>query len=219
MYLWTGAHHLLWTPVSEWVQILAMAFSIMLIAPSWGATINGYMTLNGNWHLLRTNYLIKYFVAAITFYGLQTLQGPLQSVRSFSAFIHYTSWVPGHVHMGTMGWVSMLLFGAIYYMVEKMYDRPVHSVKLADTHFWLVLVGQLLMSISLWIAGVEEALMWRATAPDGSLLYTFMDAFNAARPYYWIRTGAGVVYLLGVLVFFYNLWMTMRPAPSARSAA
>jgi cytochrome c oxidase cbb3-type subunit 1 len=41
MYLWTGAHHLLWTPVPDWVQTLAMGFSVMLIAPSWGSVFNG----------------------------------------------------------------------------------------------------------------------------------------------------------------------------------
>lgn len=219
MYLWTGAHHLLWTPVPDWVEILAMAFSIMLIAPSWGATMNGYLTLNGQWGQLKTNYLMKFFVAAITFYGLQTLQGPLQSIRSFSAFIHYTDWVPGHVHMGTMGWVSMILFAAIYFMIEKMYNRPIFSEKLANAHFWLVFIGQLIFSISMWIAGIAEAVMWRATNPDGSLTYSFMDGLNAARPYFWVRGVSGLIYLVGVGLFIYNLVKTIRSANPGRSAA
>ena len=103
MYLWTGAHHLLWTPVPDWVQTLAMAFSIMLIAPSWAAVFNGYFSMKGQWHQMRDNYLVKFLIFGITFYGLQTLQGPSQAVRTFSGFIHYTDWVPGHVHMGTLG--------------------------------------------------------------------------------------------------------------------
>lgn len=210
MYLWTGAHHLLWTPVPDWVQTLAMAFSLMLIAPSWGSVINGYLSMNGQWHQMRENYLAKFFILGITFYGLQTLQGPLQAVRSFSAFIHYTEWVPGHVHMGTMGWVSMVLFGAIYYLAPRIYGRDLYSVPLANLHFWLVLVGQLIYSVSMWIAGVLQAAMWQSMEADGSLTYTFMEALKEMYPYWWIRGFSGVIYLAGVLIFIYNLVMTAK---------
>lgn len=210
MYLWTGAHHLLWTPVPDWVQTLAMGFSVMLIAPSWGSVINGYYSMEGQWHQMRENYLVKFLILGITFYGLQTLQGPSQAVRTFSAFIHYTEWVPGHVHMGTMGWVSLVLFGAIYYMVPHLYGRRLYSVGLANLHFWLVLLGQLIYSASLWVAGIQQGNMWRATDAGGGLTYTFMDSLVAMMPYYWVRAFGGVIYLVGVLVFVYNLAMTAR---------
>lgn len=210
MYLWTGAHHLLWTPVPDWVQTLAMAFSVMLIAPSWGSVVNGYLTMEGEWHQMRSNYLVKFLILGITFYGLQTLQGPMQAVRSFSSFIHYSEWIPGHVHMGAMGWVSLVLFAAIYYMAPHMYGRKLYSVGLANLHFWLVLLGQLVYSVSMWIAGVQQASMWHAMNPDGSLVYTFMEALVTMYPYWWIRAASGVLYLAGVVVFVYNLVMTAR---------
>lgn len=86
-YLWTGAHHLMLTPLPEWIQTVAIAFSIFLIAPSWGSVVNGYYTLQGNWEQMRTNYLVKFFIAGITFYGLQTLQGPLQGLRTLNALL------------------------------------------------------------------------------------------------------------------------------------
>jgi cytochrome c oxidase cbb3-type subunit 1 len=222
MYLWTGAHHLLWTPVPDWIQTLAMAFSVMLIAPSWGSVINGYLTMEGEWHQMRSNYLVKFLILGITFYGLQTLQGPLQAVRSFSAFIHYTEWIPGHVHMGTMGWVSLVLFAAIYYMVPNLYGRRLYSEGLANLHFWLVLLGQLLYSVSMWIAGVQQASMWHATNPDGSLTYSFVEALVTMYPYWWTRAASGLIYLAGVAVFVYNLVMTAKKgepvAPAAQGA-
>ncbi len=210
MYLWTGAHHLLWTPVPDWVQTLAMAFSVMLIAPSWGSVFNGYLSMNGQWHQMKENYLVKFLILGITFYGLQTLQGPLQAIRTFSAFIHYSEWVPGHVHMGTMGWVSLVLFAAIYYLVPRIYGRPLYSVPLANLHFWLVLVGQLVFSVSMWLGGVLQASMWQAMGPDGSLSYSFMEALVELYPYWWIRAFSGVLYLVGVLIFIYNLFMTCK---------
>jgi cytochrome c oxidase cbb3-type subunit 1 len=219
MYLWTGAHHLLWTPVPDWVETLAMAFSIMLIAPSWGVVLNGYLTMNGQWRQMKDNYIIKFLILAITFYGLQTTQGPMQAVRSFSAFIHYTDWVPGHVHMGTMGWVSMLMFAAIYYMVPKIYNRDLHSVGIANLHFWLVLVGQLGFSVTMWIAGIQQGVMWGATNADGSLTYTFMESMAMAYPYYWMRAFSGIIYLGGVILFIYNIIKTIGGAEKAPAEA
>ncbi len=210
MYLWTGAHHLLWTPIPDWIQTLAMAFSLMLIAPSWGSVINGYMSMKGQWHQMRENYLVKFLILGITFYGLQTLQGPMQAIRSFSAFIHYTDWVPAHIHMGTMGWVSMISFASIYYMVPRIYGKELYSIPLANLHFWLVLIGQLIWTISLWIAGVLQAGMWNAMNPDGSLTYTFMETMVEMYPYWWARTFGGLLFLSGVLVFIFNLVKTCR---------
>lgn len=222
MYLWTGAHHLLWTPVPDWIQTLAMAFSVMLIAPSWGSVINGYLSMKGEWHQMRDNYLVKFLILGITFYGLQTLQGPMQAIRSFSAFIHYTDWVPAHIHMGTMGWVSMIAFATIYYMVPRIYDKELYSIPLANLHFWLILIGQLVWSISLWIAGVLQAGMWNAMNPDGSLTYTFMETMVEMYPYWWARTCGGLIFMTGVLIFVYNMIKTIRngekTAPSAATA-
>jgi cytochrome c oxidase cbb3-type subunit 1 len=219
MYLWTGAHHLLWTPVPDWVQTLAMAFSIMLIAPSWGSVFNGYLSMRGQWHQMRENYLVKFLILGITFYGLQTLQGPLQAVRSFSAFIHFTDWVPGHVHMGTLGWVSLVMFAAIYYLAPRIYGRELYSIPLANLHFWLVLVGQLLYSVSMWMAGVQQAGMWHAINPDGSLAYSFMETLIEMYPYWWARAISGVIYLAGVGIFIYNLAMTARKEEPLSSTA
>ena len=213
-YLWTGAHHLMLTPLPEWIQTVAIAFSIFLIAPSWGSVVNGYYTLQGNWDQMRSNYLVKFFIAGITFYGLQTLQGPLQGLRTLNAFFHYTDWVVGHVHMGTMGWVTMIISASFYYMIPRITDNELYSVKLANTHFWLILVGQFTWTITMWIAGIQLGAMWKATNPVGSLMYNFLDTVSSLYPYYKLRFAAGVIYFVGILVFVWNLIMTVRKQPS-----
>ncbi len=209
-YLWTGAHHLIYTPVPDWIQTLAMAFTIFLIAPSWGSVINGYYTMGGNWDRMGNNYLIKFFILGITFYGLQTVQGPTQGLRSISSLIHYTDWVPGHVHMGTMGWVTMTICASVYYMIPQIYKTKIYSVALANTHFWLVLVGQLTYSVTMWITGIQQGAMWKATDPDGSLTYTFIETNLANIPFWQIRAVAGSIFLLGFLVFVFNVAMTVK---------
>ena len=221
MYLWTGAHHLLWTPIPDWVQTLAMGFSVMLIAPSWASVFNGYLSMNGQWHQMKENYLVKFFIFGITFYGLQTLQGPAQAVRTFSAFIHYTDWVPGHVHMGALGWVSLIIFAGIYYLIPRLYNTELYSVKLANVHFWLAVIGQLIYSISMWVAGVQQAAMLHAMNPDGSLHYSFMETLTELYPYWHMRAGGGVIYLISILVFIFNMIKTIqngKPASGVTAA-
>ena len=219
MYLWTGAHHLVYTPLPDWIQTVGIVFTMLMIAPSWGSVVNGYYTMGGNWDKMKTNYLTKFFILGITFYGLQTIQGPTQSLRVVSQLIHYTDWVPGHVHMGTMGWVAMTVGAAMYYTIPKIYKTEIYSVKLANTHFWLVLIGQLIFSISMWILGIQQGSMWKAISPeDGSLTYTFMESVINNYPYWKMRTFGGALFVVGMVIFAYNIVMTvMNAGKSAES--
>lgn len=209
-YLWTGAHHLVYTPLPDWIQTVGIAFSLFLIAPSWGSVVNGYFTVESDWSVMKNNYLTKFFIAGITFYGLQTIQGPSQSIRVISSLIHYTDWVPGHVHMGTMGWVTMVICASVYYIIPHMYKTEIYSTKIANAHFWLVLIGQLAFSITMWITGIQQGAMWKVTNPDGSLKYTFMEGLVKNYPYWQMRTIAGVVFVIGMLFFIYNVLMTIK---------
>jgi cytochrome c oxidase cbb3-type subunit 1 len=218
-YLWTGAHHLVYTPLPDWIQTVGIAFSLFLIAPSWGSVVNGYYTVGPAWDRMRTHYLTKFFILGITFYGLQTVQGPTQAVRVVSSLIHYTDWVPGHVHMGTMGWVTMVVTAAVYYAIPKIYNTRIYSEKLANTHFWLVLVGQLVFSVTMWITGIQQGALWKAVSPEGTLTYTFVEGLAKNYPYWQMRTAAGLVFTVGMLFFIYNVAMTMRRGSLAPAKA
>jgi cytochrome c oxidase cbb3-type subunit I len=209
-YLWTGAHHLVYTPLPDWIQTLAIVFTIFLIAPSWGSVVNGYATIGEDWDRMKTDYLAKFFILGITFYGLQTVQGPTQALRVVSQLIHYTDWVPGHVHMGTMGWVALTVTASIYYVIPKMYGTDIYSVKLANLHFWLVLVGQLIFSVTGWITGIQQGAMWKALTPEGTLKYTFMEGLVKNYPYWHVRSLAGTIFIVGMVVFVLNVLLTIQ---------
>ncbi|HSM92003.1 MAG TPA: cbb3-type cytochrome c oxidase subunit I [Anaeromyxobacteraceae bacterium] len=227
-YLWTGAHHLVYTPLPDWLQTLGIVFTLFLIAPSWGSVVNGFYTVGQDWSKVRTNYLTKFFVLGITFYGLQTVQGPTQALRVVSQLIHYTDWVPGHVHMGTMGWVALVICASTYYVIPRIWGTEIYSERLADVHFWLVLVGQLLFSVTMWITGIRQGWLWKATGPDGKLVHpSFIETLTGNYHYWHVRTLAGIIFTAGMLVFAYNVLMTIakgkalaarggaRPSPAA----
>ncbi len=218
IYIWAGPHHLLYTSLPAWAQTLGMVFSVMLWAPSWGGMINGLLTIKGSWHLLRTEPLIKFFVAALTFYGMVTFEGPLLSIKSVSAVGHYTDWIVGHVHSGTLGWNGFLTFGMIYYLVPRLWKTELYSKKLLENHFWIGLTGVLLYYISMVVAGITQSMMWRALTPEGALVYPdFIETVVRIVPLYWVRAIGGTLYLIGFFMMGYNIYKTIRLAPAEQN--
>jgi cytochrome c oxidase cbb3-type subunit 1 len=113
--------------------------------------------------------------------------------------------------MGTMGWVTMVICASIYYVIPKIHGTTIWSEKVANAHFWLVLVGQLLFSITMWITGIRQGWMWKATDAEGRLVYrNFMDTVAGNYPYWHTRTLAGIIFAVGMLFFVYNVIMTVR---------
>lgn len=219
IYIWAGPHHLLYTALPDWAQTLGMVFSVMLLAPSWGGMINGLLTLRGAWHLLRTDPLVKFMVAAITFYGMATFEGPLLSIKSVSALGHYTDWIIGHVHSGALGWNGFLTFAMIYYLVPKLWKTQLYSLKLASAHFWIGLLGILLYYISMVTAGITQGLMWRAVDGSGKLVYPdFVETVTAIIPLYWVRAIGGLFFLTGYCLFAYNIYKTIKSAKASQPA-
>ena len=212
IYIWAGPHHLLNTSLPGWLQSLGMLFSLMLWAPSWGGMLNGLLTLRGAWHKLLTDPVIKFFAAGVTFYGMATFEGPLLSIKSVNALSHYTDWTIGHVHGGTLGWNGFMAAGMFYWLAPRLWNTKLHSVPMANVHFWLGMVGILLYVASMWVSGITQGLMLNATTEGGTLLQypNFLDTLQAIRPMMLFRLIGGTLYLVGFFMMAYNLWKTMR---------
>jgi len=211
VYIWAGPHHLLYTALPEWAQTLGMLFSIMLWAPSWGGMLNGLLTLRGAWDKLRSDPILKFYVVAVTFYGMSTFEGPLLSIKSVNALAHYTDWIIGHVHGGTLGWNGFLIAGMIYWLVPRLWGTKLYSKRMAEAHFWIGTLGMMLYVLAMWVGGVSNGLFWRALGPDGFLKYPdFIEGLRALRFLYGMRLIGGLLYLTGFLMLGVNVWATIR---------
>ncbi|MGF1678428.1 MAG: cytochrome-c oxidase, cbb3-type subunit I [Candidatus Methylacidiphilales bacterium] len=214
IYIWAGPHHLLNTDLPSWLQSLGVVFSLMLWAPSWGGMLNGLLTLRGAWHKLRTDPVLKFLAAGVTFYGMATFEGPLLAIRSVNLLSHYTDWTIGHVHSGTLGWNGFMAAGMFYWMAPRLWNRPLFSVALANFHFWIGMVGILFYISSMWVSGITQGLMLNALGPDGTLANpNYLDALTSARNMMLMRAIGGSLYLFGFLLMIYNLLRTVWGAP------
>ncbi|WP_339658436.1 cytochrome-c oxidase, cbb3-type subunit I [Flavobacterium frigidarium] len=210
IYIWAGPHHLLYSALPNWAQNLGVAFSIMLLAPSWGGMINGLLTLRGAWDKVREEPVLKFFVVAITGYGMATFEGPMLSLKNVNAIAHFTDWIIAHVHVGALAWNGFMAFGMIYWLVPRMTKGPLFSTKLANFHFWIGTLGIILYTLPMYVAGFLQASMWKQFNPDGTLTYgNFLETVTQIMPMYWMRAIGGTLYLAGMLVLVYNITKTI----------
>ena len=213
IYMWAGPHHLHYTALPDWAQSLGMVFSLILLAPSWGGMINGMMTLSGAWHKLRTDPILRFMIVSLSFYGMSTFEGPMMAIKTVNALSHYTDWTVGHVHSGALGWVAMITIGCVYSLYPRLLKLPgMFSTKAIEFHFWVMTIGVVLYIASMWIAGVMQGLMWRATNADGTLAYTFVESLKMTYPYYYVRFLGGTLVLSGMFVMLWNMWKTSQMA-------
>ncbi len=226
VYIWAGPHHLHYTALPDWAQSLGMVMSIILLAPSWGGMINGIMTLSGAWHKLRDDPILRFLVVSLSFYGMSTFEGPMMAIKTVNALSHYTDWTIGHVHSGALGWVAMITIGSLYHLIPVLYNRErMYSIGLINVHFWMSTIGTVLYIASMWVNGIMQGLMWRAYNQDGTLTYAFVEGVAASYPGYVVRVLGGAIFLGGMLIMAYNVYMTTRrdvpvqiPATSASAA-
>ena len=220
IYMWAGAHHLHYSALPDWVQSLGMVFSLMLLAPSWGGMINGVMTFSGAWYKLKTDPILRFFIVCLTFYGMSTFEGSFMAIKTVNSISHNTDWTIGHVHSGALGWVAMISIGSIYMLIPRLFNkRNMYSVSLINVHFWLATTGALLYVAAMWISGIMQGLMWRAIDDDGTLTYAFIEVVMATHPFYIIRLCGGILFLSGMLIMLFNLFMTIKEKEYAFSTS
>ena len=212
-YIWVGSHHLHYTALPHWVQTLGMTFSIMLLVPSWASAGNAIATLNGAWHKVRDDATLRFMFVAAVFYGLSTFEGSFLAIRPVNSLSHYTDWTVGHVHSGTLGWVAMIIFGALYTLVPQLSGKEAMAwPRAVEWHFWLAVSGTLIYVVAMWNAGITQGLMWRTYDENDALLYSFLQSFVAMAPYYLLRTIGGALFLAGAVICAANTWATFRGA-------
>ena len=211
LYMWAGPHHLLYQALPNWAQALGVTFSIMLIAPSWGGMINGLLTLRGAWDKVRDSAVLKFFVVAVTAYGMSTFEGPMMSLKGVNQISHFTDWTIAHTHIAGMAWNGGMVFGMLYWLIPRIFRTKLFSDKLANTHFWIATLGILMYAIPLYWAAITQWLMLREYNAEGFLAYpNFLETLSQILPLYTLRIVGGALYLSGFLLMVFNLVKTMR---------
>ena len=202
VYVWTGAHHMLHGPISQWLQTIAITFSLMLLIPVWAVVYNFFATMKGQWQQLRENVPLKFLMSGVVFYLLTCFQGPMHSLRSVNAIVSKTDWIPGHAHMALLGCFSFFAIAGTYYIVPRIFKTKLHSEALANWNFWLMMIGGLGFFVTLWLGGFWQGWQWNNPA------IPFIDTVKALKPIWTVRFFSGVLIFCGIVAFAYNIMAT-----------
>jgi cytochrome c oxidase cbb3-type subunit I len=213
VYVWTGAHHMLHGPISQWLQTIAIAFSVMLLIPVWAVVYNFFATMKGQWPQLRDNVPLKFLMSGVVFYLLTCFQGPMHSLRTVNAIVSKTDWIPGHAHMAVLGAFSFFAIAGVYHIVPLIWKTKLHSDTLANWSFWFLILGGLGFFVTLWLGGFWQGWQWNNPA------IPFIDTVKALRPTWLVRFFSGIMMFLGIVCFGYNIMATVIGTGKNEAAA
>lgn len=208
VYVWTGAHHMIHGPISQWLQTISIVFSVMLLVPVWAVVYNFFATMKGQWHQLRDNVPLKFLMSGVVFYLLTCFQGPMHALRSVNAIVSKTDWIPGHAHMAVLGAFSFFAIAGSYYVVPRIFKTKLYSEALANWSFWLFLIGGLGFFVTLWLGGFWQGWQWNNPA------IPFIDTVVALQPVWLVRFFSGILMFGGIATFAYNILATMMSGGS-----
>ncbi len=203
VYVWTGAHHMLHGPISQWLQTIAIVFSLMLLIPVWAVVYNFFATMKGQWDQLRDNVQLKFLMTGVVFYLLTCFQGPMHSLRTVNAIVSKTDWIPGHAHMAVLGAFSFFAIAGCYFVVPRIFKTNLFSESLANWSFWLLLIGGVGFFVTLWLGGFWQGWQWNNPA------IPFIDTVINLKPVWIVRFFSGILMFAGIVTFAYNILATM----------
>ncbi|WP_052452050.1 cbb3-type cytochrome c oxidase subunit I [Noviherbaspirillum autotrophicum] len=209
-----GGHHLIGGPVPGWLITLSIVQSVMMIIPVISFSLNQHLTLRGSFRALIYSPTLRFIVLGAMMYTISSLQGSLEALRSVNTVTHFTHYTVAHAHLGLYGFFSMVMFGAVYFVMPRVMAWEWPYPKLIAAHFWLVVAGFSIYVVSLTIGGwLQGTAMLDAAKP-------FMDSVNVTIPYLKGRSIGGALMTLGHLVFaFHFIAMALRFGPRRIGAA
>lgn len=204
-YSQVGMHHLIGGPVPTWVATLSIVHSVMMFVPVIAVAINQHVTVARNLWALKESLPLRFVSFGAVMYTLASFQGSIEALRSVNTVTHFTHYTVGHAHLGAYAFVSIIMFGAVYYMLPRLTSRTFRWPGLINAHFWLVVVGFGVYFFSLTIGGVLQGLaMLDATRP-------FAESVILMKPYLELRSVGGALMTLGHLVFAFNVATILMP--------
>lgn len=214
-YNWAGVHHLIGGPVPVWVQSAGIAASFMMVIPVVVVAINHHLTMVGSFGALKSSPTLRFVVFGAVSYTITSLQGSSMAIRSWNELTHFTHYTIGHAHLGMYAFFSMVMFGAIYYILPRLLLKEWPSARLISTHFWTTSIGVIIYFGALSIGGVEQG----AAMNDVENYPVFLSIVELTKKYLLVRSYAGILMTVGHIAFAINLtWMLLQARTAGATA-
>lgn len=212
-YSQAGIHHLIGGPVPTWLVTLSIVQSVMMVVPVIAVAINHHVTMIGHFGALKHSPTLRFVVLGAIMYTGVSLQGSLQAIREVNRVTHFTHFTVGHAHMGVYAFYSLIIFGAAYFLLPRVFERDWPKPGLIKLHFWLSFIGILVYMIALMVGGVLQGLaQLDASRP-------FMESVTLTIPFLHARTVGGTLMTVAHFVFAWHVGLMVTRKGGERSGA
>lgn len=211
-YNWNGIHHLVGGPLPTWLITVSIVASVMMIVPVMAVAVNHHLTTVNHFHMLRYSPTLRFVVFGAMCYTAVSVQGSLESIRSFQEVAHFTQYTIGHAHLGVYAFLSMILFGAIYYIMPRLARWEWPYPNLIKAHFWLSTIGIVVYVLALTIGGWFQGMKMNDPA------IPFIEVVNFTKPFLWARSIGGAMMVIAHFIFAYQFFMIIKHAGPRRFA-
>lgn len=202
-YTHIGGHHLLQTPIPNWLKVVTVVNSISMVVPVFVALANLWLTARGFFSRLLQDPAGRFVFAGTLWYLLTCIQGPFQSLPMVQRVTHLTNWTIAHSHIAVLGFSGFIALGAMWHVLPNVLRRRIWSDRLINVQFGLLLTGLTGFFVSITMAGLIQGEDWN----HGTTLYRSIPHIM---PYMVARATSGVLIMSSAYVGVYNLIMTIR---------
>lgn len=216
---WTGMQRLSGGPVPAWLITVSIAATIMLLIPVVSVTVNYLATLRDSYSLLSLSPTLAFAFAGALGYLVANVVFLIGSFRAVGAVTQYTWFGVAEDQLFINAFFSMVMFGAMYYIIPRLVIAEWLSGKLIRIHYWGVAYGFGLSIVTLLAAGLAQGnaqsviSIGDAANPQAD----FLLSINAMLPFLIGRVMAQVLLCIGNLVFavHFALLLLQLGRPSA----
>ena len=200
---WTGMQRLVDGPFPAWMITASIAATILTIIPVTTVGLNHHMTMQGYFPLLRYSPTLRFTVFGAISYTVFSVIGILISLRSTARYLDFTQASVAYSHLGLYAFVTMILFGSMYYIVPRLVGREWRYASLIKLHFWASVYGIGLMSLMLFAAAVVQGM--ELNTPT----MAFTEPIQSILPYLRGRSIAGVLMTASHFIFAFHFGLML----------
>ena len=197
-YTIIGTHHFVFAPLPWWLQTVAIVGSAGMIIPVVAGTINFTMTFKGQWNKVSHSYTLPFFLVAVVYYFLVSMQGTAEAFKFTNLLWHFTDFTVAHAHLGFYGIITYALWGGMYAIIPRLTGKEPPQMWVG-VHFWMAFIGLLFYAIPLSYGATLRGLMWMEGKP-------FIDSVVLMFDFWLWRAIGGSLMFLSHLVFAYNFY-------------
>jgi cytochrome c oxidase cbb3-type subunit 1 len=198
-------------PVPIWMTTSGIVAAVMMVIPTISVALNLYLTVQGTRGHVRQSPALRFIIFGICAFVAYSMLDSVIALPTVSEIVHFTHFSQGMDQTALYGFFSMVMFGAIYYMVPRLLKREWPSPTLIYLHFWGSALGVTVTVVALlvggWFAGVQ---MNDATVP-------FLDIVQATIPWLKARSIGAVLLTLGHVAFAINFFWMLFATGSVRA--